>query len=63
MRKVQFRGLRNEKDAEFIFINEHFFRKRNDENGLFEQTLIRSKQTMYIGVYFFYNHTKVFRIF
>ena len=39
MRKVQFRGLCSEKKAQFILINELFFRKRNEENGLFGQTL------------------------
>ena len=40
MRKVQFRGLHSDKKAEFIYINDGFFRKRNDVNGLFMQTLI-----------------------
>ena len=37
--KTQFRGLCSDKKCEFICINEHFFRKRNEENGLFAQTL------------------------
>ena len=40
MRKVQFRGLCSEKKAQFILINELFFRKHNEENGLFGQTLL-----------------------
>jgi len=39
IRKVQFRGLRSDKKAEFICINDDFFCKRNDENGLLVQTL------------------------
>ena len=45
--KVQFRGLRRKKIVMFIWVNEQIFFKpacpvgrRNEENGLFGQTLI-----------------------
>ena len=37
--KVQFRGLRKKIIARFTGVNKQLFFKRNDENGLFGQTL------------------------
>jgi len=39
MWKVPFRGLHSDKKAQFTNVNEHFFRKHNEENGLSAQTL------------------------
>ena len=39
IRKVQFRGLHSEKIVKFTDVNEQIFRKRNEKNGLFVQTL------------------------
>ena len=40
--KVQFRGLRRKKIVMFTWVNEQIFFKRNEENGLFGQTLFNT---------------------
>ena len=38
VQNVRFQGL--SKKGDFTFVNEHFFAKRNEENGYYGQTLI-----------------------
>ena len=38
--ECSFSRLAKSQKAQFTFVNEHFFVKRNEENGLYGQTLI-----------------------
>ena len=51
--KISFSRLAQRKKAEFMFINEHFFRKRNDENGVFGQTLSTVNFNKFPGIVVF----------